>query len=253
MNNADIPRPQGGNMKELYKLAAIYNQQVKRAFNTWITMAIFCVYSIGAISLTDLCGNGIKLPFVDITISRHWYLLISLGFIAALLAHWVEILNRTVNTRFNIVQPKIEELEIEELKSWNKGKHSIIEMWDAQIIPGSATVWSAPFSLLFYKKKIIKILAFPYLFILKLASAIVHFGLPAVALIQIVIALFMEENSPFFYLLIIFFTLIAALQLLEAISVELRYTIRAFKTLKKHYHNGSTGSPIRPAPSEPPH
>ena len=130
-------------MEQLSKLATIYNQQVKRAFNTWITLAIFSVYSIGAVSLTDSCSNGIKLPFVDVTISRHWFLLISLGFIAAILTHRVEILNRAVNTRFNIVQPKIEELE-----STNNGKPSIIEMWDAQIVPGSGTVWSAPFSLL---------------------------------------------------------------------------------------------------------
>jgi len=221
------------NALSLKEIAPHYNELVKMALRTWVTLAILSVYSIGAILITSPCDNGIKLPFVEIQLERNWFSLIALGFITALLTHWVELINRATSLRKNIVQTRLNK------ESSEDGEPSPTDLWDALVVPGSAAIWSAPASLV-REKPWIRKLSSPYLIILKLASAIVHYLLPGCALVIISFALYSDIGkfpiwplgSILVSIIFIFVLIVAVLQLYQALTVEYHYFKLAHQHLK---------------------
>ncbi len=62
----------------LKEIAPHYNELVKMGLRTWVTLAIFSVYSIGAILPIHSYHKIIRLPFVEIQLERNWFSFIAL-------------------------------------------------------------------------------------------------------------------------------------------------------------------------------
>ena len=197
------------------------------AMRTWTTLAIFSLYSLGAIKFTETFENSIKLPFVDILLPREWFLFFSLCILVAMLTYWIELINRATNTRINLIQPILDKEHPEQ------GEPIPIDIWDALVVPGSAAIWSAPFSLVGSERLWIRYLSYPYFFLLKFGSALVHYVVPYWTLYLIWDALILSHFPALLRFIIFSIYVLAIFQLIQILSVEIKYFIVALRRLHR--------------------
>jgi hypothetical protein len=91
----------------------------------------------------------------------------------------------------------------------------------------SASIWTAPASLVRAKSSKIRFLSIPYLVFLKIITLLVHFGLPALAIALTLIRWFdqISNGQKLITVAIIFIASVATLQLIVGIIAEIRYPI----------------------------
>lgn len=227
-NNNNEPQKADTEVQEqvIDKLLSGYVEQIKLGSKTWISVAILSIF---AISLSSIANDGnLKLPFLELSLTKEWSILIAIGLIAALVTRWVEAQCRALKTRSDIIQPILIELE----KAQNKGK-SATELWDARVFPGTATVWSAPASFVHSKYKIVRSLCLPYLIFLKIMSTIVHSGLPFAAVVLLVANWYTMDHNISKTIAMWLFAVVGWLQLLVGLVVDFRYSGKTIKRMKK--------------------
>lgn len=213
--------------KQLAALLSGYQLQVRTAGRAWTTLAVLSVYSLSVALRAPEQAAHLELPLIDAELPRSWFLLISLGIMAALSVRWVEAHTRSVRVRLlaqPLIDAKPEDLGI--------SQH---DMWDAQVAIATSTVWSSPAGLLASRHLIVRRLAVPHLLLLKSVSLVVHYALPGAALAYSTSALLSEEQLgipvPWQYVAAGMAT-IGAAQLVLSIRAEYQYSLAAVRRLQ---------------------
>jgi len=210
------------NNETIDKLLSGYVEQVKLGSRTWITLAVISIYSI-SIS-TSTISDDPKLPIIDISFSMEWFSLIVTGLMVALISRWLEAQSRASHTRRDLAEPLLIMTEEE-----SDAGVSPKELWDARVIPSTLTVWSAPAHFARSSNGFIRWLSIPYLFFLKLCSISIHFGLPGFAIILVLKHTGDVPQTALKHVAVIILSIMALLQLLVGLLVELNYTKKSIE------------------------
>lgn len=205
------------------------SEQIRLASRSWISLALVSIYVIGAVLGQK---NELKLPFIDIEFPKDYFILVMTGFIAAFSTRWLEIENRQII----LFKKVIEKFYLDSENFFINGTFfNTKELIDSFTITNTSAVWSSPAQLLESKCTFIRYLALPLLFLLKMVSVLIHFGLPIVAL-----GLILDSSSNLLGWIkwsIIFLVFISFIQLLIGLINNLKYARGSVKSLSCQLKN----------------